>query len=89
MLQASVTGLEPKRPYVMALSSRPDGGGVLEPIAGFTSNPTGSAIANTVGSIRRLVEESDNSAVRFLVIAEGTAAKLGVVVQVQNSAVKR
>src|SRR6185312_5849414 len=31
VLQASVTGLEPKRPYVMALSSRPDGGGVLEP----------------------------------------------------------
>jgi len=39
VLQASVTGLEPQRAYVLALSPRPDGGGSLEPLAVFTTNP--------------------------------------------------
>jgi YVTN family beta-propeller protein len=32
VLQASVTGLEPKRPYVLALSDTPDGKGTVEPL---------------------------------------------------------
>ncbi|MBW8651234.1 YncE family protein, partial [Klebsiella pneumoniae] len=30
VLQAAVTGLEPKQPYVLALASQADGGGMLE-----------------------------------------------------------
>jgi len=35
VMQASVTGLQPVHPYVLALSTRPDGGGALEPLAEF------------------------------------------------------
>jgi hypothetical protein len=57
VLQASVTGLEPGRPYVLALSDAPDGEGALEPLAAFTTNPQGSAIVNAVGPIRQVVRE--------------------------------
>jgi hypothetical protein len=33
ILQAAVTGLEPKKPYVLALATKPDGSGKLKPIA--------------------------------------------------------
>src|SRR4029077_4471622 len=49
VLQASVTGLEPKQSYVLALSRAPDGGGALEPLAAFTTNPAGAAIVNALG----------------------------------------
>src|SRR5207302_9905456 len=49
VLQAAVTGLEPEKSYVLALATQPDGGGKLEAIASFTTNPAGAAIVNTVG----------------------------------------
>jgi YVTN family beta-propeller protein len=52
VLQAAVTGLEPKRPYVLALADDPRGGGPLEPLATFMSKPAGAAIVNAVGPIR-------------------------------------
>src|SRR2546426_10294843 len=48
VLQAAVTGLEPGKPYVLALARRRDGGGggggggPVEPLAGFTVNPAGA-----------------------------------------------
>jgi YVTN family beta-propeller protein len=48
VLQASVTGLEPMRPYVLALSHKRGGDDALEPLAAFTTNPAGSAIVNAV-----------------------------------------
>jgi YVTN family beta-propeller protein len=83
VLQASATGLEPKQPYVLALSQRPDGGGVLEPLAAFTTNPAGSAIVNALGPIRQIVQADERVQRRYLVIAPGTADRHGVPVQVQ------
>jgi YVTN family beta-propeller protein len=83
VLQASVTGLEPKQPYVLALSRRPDGGGEIEPLAAFTSNPAGSAIVNALGPIRQVVRAEADVPRRYLVIAPGTAARPGVPVQIQ------
>ncbi len=83
VVQASVTGLEPQRPYVLALSRKPDGGGILEPLAAFTANPAGSAIVNAVGPIRQLVRTDDEAQRRYLVIAPGTAEQHGEPVQVQ------
>jgi hypothetical protein len=42
-------GLEPKQPYLLALSRTPDGGATLEPLAAFRTNPAGSAIVNAPG----------------------------------------
>jgi YVTN family beta-propeller protein len=83
VLQASVTGLEVRRPYVLALSDAPDGGGTLEPLAAFTTNPQGSAIVNAVGPIRQVVQGDGGVRRRYLAIAPGTAARHGKAVQVQ------
>ena len=83
VLQASVTGLQPKQSYTLGLSSAPDGSGVLEPLAAFTTNPAGSAIVNSIGPIRQIVRGEDGFARRYLVIASGTANNPGARVQVQ------
>ena len=81
VLQASVTGLQPKQPYVMALADKSDGTGRLQPIAAFTTNPAGAAIVNTVGPIRQIVQGESSDPRRWLVIATGTADRVGTVVQ--------
>ena len=83
ILQASVTGLEPKQPYVLALAHEPDGKGLLEPLSAFTTNPAGSAIVNATGPIRQVVHGEDKIQRRYLVIAQGRADSPGAVVQVQ------
>jgi hypothetical protein len=84
ILQASVTGLEPNKLYLLALSNHPDGTGTLEPLSAFTTNPAGSAIVNTTGPIRQIVQNDTKTERRFLVIAEGTAAQPGTIVQRQT-----
>ncbi|MFL5390052.1 MAG: hypothetical protein ACJ79C_15085, partial [Myxococcales bacterium] len=83
-LQAAVTGLEPKKPYVLALSSDPTGAGQLEPLAGFMSNPAGAAIVNALGPIRQIVQTAGPTPKRYLVIASGTPSSVGAPVQVQQ-----
>ncbi|MGX1109259.1 MULTISPECIES: YncE family protein [Bradyrhizobium] len=83
VLQASVTGLEPKQHYVLGLAERADGTGSVEPLAAFTTNPAGSAIVNVTGPIRQIVRSAARTERRYLVIASGEPAKLGAVVQVQ------
>jgi len=83
VLEAAVTGLEPGKPYVLALSKDPSGAGPLEPLQGFMTNPAGAAIVNAIGPIRQVVRGEDNIQRRYLVIVAGTAANLGQPVQVQ------
>ena len=83
VLEASVTGLEPGKPYVLALSNDASGAGVLEPLQGFMANPAGSAVVNAIGPIRQIVRDRDKSQRRYLVIAPGTVGNLGAPVQVQ------
>jgi YVTN family beta-propeller protein len=83
VLEASVTGLEPKQPYVLAFAGRADGSGALEPLASFMTNPAGSAIVNAVGPIRQVVRGGADAQRRYLVIAPGSAKKPGKPVQVQ------
>ncbi|TPG61373.1 YncE family protein [Roseomonas nepalensis] len=88
VLQASVTGLAPRRPYTLALAEHADGGGTLQPLAAFTTNPAGSAIVNTVGPIRQVLgggaPQDGRTGRRYLVIAPGGADGLGAPVQVQQ-----
>ena len=84
VFQASVTSLKPKQPYVVGLSDHADGHGPLQPLAAFMTNPAGSAIVNAVGPIRQLVLTESKTERRYLVIAEGTAAAPGAVVQLQT-----
>jgi YVTN family beta-propeller protein len=84
VLQAAVTGLEPKKPYVLALSADPNGAGPLEPLSGFMTNPAGSSIVNALGPIRQIVQGNGPVPRRYLVIASGTPDHLGAPVQVQR-----
>jgi YVTN family beta-propeller protein len=83
ILQASVTGLEPKQPYVLALARELDGKGPLEPLSAFMTNPAGSAIVNATGPIRQIVHGEDKTQRRYLVIAQGRADSPGPIAQVQ------
>lgn len=84
VLQAAVTGLEPKSPYVLALSNAADGSGSLQPLAAFMTNPAGGAIVNADGPIRQLVSNANATAQRYLVIAPGYPDKIGAPVQIQS-----
>ena len=83
VLQASVTGLQPKHPYLLALASRSDGTGDLEPLASFMTNPAGAAIVNAVGPIRQIVQSQQHTSRRYLVIVSGNDPKAGAPVQLQ------
>jgi hypothetical protein len=84
VLEAAVTGLEPGKPYLLALASEPSGTGALQPLQGFMTNPAGAAVVNAVGPIRQLVQGEDKNPRRYLVILAGTADSHGALVQVQR-----
>jgi hypothetical protein len=84
VLEASVTGLEPKQPYVLALAKRADGSGDLQSLASFMTNPAGAAIVNAVGPIRQLVRGEVDTPRRYLVIVAGPTAEAGKPVQIQG-----
>jgi YVTN family beta-propeller protein len=86
VLQAAVVGLEPARPYMLALASKPDGTGAVEPIAQFMTNPAGAQIVNAVGPIRQIVDPAaqlrDNR--RYLVVVTVENGKPGRPIQMQQ-----
>ena len=84
VLQASVTGLEPKQHYVLALADKADGSGTVQPLAAFMTNPAGSAIVDATGPIRQIVQSSSKAERRYLVIAPGEPSKFGAAVQIQT-----
>jgi hypothetical protein len=84
VLEAAVGGLAAGEPYVLALSTKRDGHGALQPLASFKTNPAGAAVVNAVGPIRQIVQSNAKSERRYLVIVSGTADKPGETVQVQR-----
>ena len=84
VLEASVTGLEPRQSYVLALAARAGGDGPWEPLAAFMTNPAGSAVVNAVGPIRQILTGDGTIRRRYLVILSGTPAKLGPAIQIQT-----
>jgi YVTN family beta-propeller protein len=84
VLEAAVTGLEPGKPYLLALANEASGSGALQPLQGFMTNPAGAAVVNAIGPIRQLVRGEDNTPRRYLVIVPGNAANHGAAVQVQT-----
>ena len=83
MLEAAVSGLQPKQSYVLALVENPDGSGPLQPLQPFVTNPAGAAIVNAIGPIRQLVQTDVKAERHYLVIVQASGTKLGAPVQVQ------
>jgi YVTN family beta-propeller protein len=86
VVQAAVTGLEPRQAYVLALADDPTGKGAIESLAGFMTNPAGAAIVKSVGPIRQIVQGEAKTPRRYLVLLKGTPENLGAPVQVQVQA---
>lgn len=84
VLQAAVTGLQPKQPYVLALSRQANGGGVLQALSAFTTNAAGAQVVNAIGPFRQSLYGQLGLRRRYLVITSGTPAHLGPLVQVQS-----
>lgn len=64
VLQASVTGLEPKQPYVLALARNRNGEGALEPLAAFMTNRQDRRSSTRLGrSVRSCAARTIPSAV--------------------------
>jgi YVTN family beta-propeller protein len=84
VLEAAVSGLEPGKPYLLALATEPSGTGVLEPLQGFMTNPAGAAIVNTIGPIRQVVRGEEKNPRRYLVILPGKVDDHRAAVQVQR-----
>jgi YVTN family beta-propeller protein len=85
VMQAAVTGLAAKKPFVLALSDDAKGSSGLKPIAQFMTNPAGAAVVNAIGPIRQVTRGDANDARRYLVILEGKPGELGSPVQTQLS----
>jgi len=83
VLEAAVSGLEPKKSYVLALAHEPSGAGSLESLTNFMTNPAGAAVVNAIGPIRQMVQGEVMIQRRYLVIAPGTGDQHGAPVQVQ------
>jgi YVTN family beta-propeller protein len=84
LLEAAVTGLEAKKPYLLALGNNADGSGPLEPVVKFVTNPAGAAIVVTLGPLRRAVQGNEGGQRRFLVIVPLNDDNPGTPVQVQR-----
>jgi YVTN family beta-propeller protein len=91
VLQAAVTGLEPGTPYVLALASKPDGTGGIEPLARFMTNPAGAQIVNAVGPIRQIVDPAAQvgDERRYLAVLTFENGKPGRPVQIQKPEISR
>lgn len=89
LLEAAVTGLEPKSTYQLALSERhTQPYGKLLPLATFQTNPAGAAVVVTLGPIKQLIEgDAALLPSRFLVIVPLKDGVAGLPVQVQTQAV--
>jgi YVTN family beta-propeller protein len=85
VLQAAVTGLDPKQNYVLALATHRNGTGTIQALRQFTTNPAGSAVVNTIGPIRQVVQTQSQAPRRYLVIFRADAGNpTGAPVQIQT-----
>ena len=84
VIQAAVTGVEPKKGYFLATSMKADGSGPLTPIAKFMSNPAGAAIVDAVGALRTPLIGSAAESRLYLVVAMDADGKPGSVLQVSR-----
>lgn len=91
LLEAAVTGLQPKSMYQLALAEHPSQPyGKLQPLAKFQTNPSGAAIVTTLGPIRQVVEANAGAQYRrYLVIVPLKDDVPGMPVQIQLQATSK
>jgi len=84
LLEAAVTGLEPKSMYQLALAESPNAPyGKLQPLSDFMTDATGAKIVTTIGPLRRVIVDDKTPSRRYLVIVPVRDGVPGLPVQVQ------
>ncbi|HEY9695995.1 MAG TPA: beta-propeller fold lactonase family protein [Trichocoleus sp.] len=84
LVEAAVTGLQPKQQYQLVLVERPTSPyGEIQPLETFQTNPAGAAVVNTVGPIKRIVADSPELQRRYLAIVSVGDPNQAIPVQVQ------
>lgn len=91
LLEAAVTGLQPKSMYQLALAERSSQPyGKLQPLAKFQTNPSGAAIVTTLGPIGQVVKgDASAQSRRYLVIVPLKDDVPGMPVQIQLQSVSK
>jgi hypothetical protein len=85
VLQAAVTGLEAKQNYILALATHRNGTDTIQALRQFTANPADSAVVNTIGPIREVVQTQTKAPRRYLVIFRADAGNAtGAPLQIQT-----
>lgn len=84
LVEAAVTGLQPKQSYQLVLVEHPASPyGEIQPLEAFQTNPAGAAVVTTVGPIKRIVAENSEAQRRYLAIVPFENGNQGTPVQVQ------
>ena len=84
VLRARVSGLTADTSYVLGVTTRRKGRNAVVPLVTFTTDKLGSAVVDAVGAFRKIIRGTgDSDDERYLVIAPGTADKIGEPVQTQ------
>ncbi|MEH2120077.1 YncE family protein [Nostoc sp.] len=91
LLEAAVTGLQPKNMYQLALAERSNQPyGKLQPLAKFQTNPSGAAIVITLGPISQVIKgDAGAQSRRYLVIVPLKDDVPGMPVQIQLQPVSK
>ncbi len=86
LLEAAVTGLQPKSMYQLALAENPTAPyGQLHPLSNFMTDATGAKVVTTIGPLRQIIAEDAGTAMRrYLVIVPLRDGVPGLPVQVQR-----
>jgi YVTN family beta-propeller protein len=84
VVEAAVTGLQPKQSYQLALVEHATPPyGEIQPLEAFETNPAGAAVVTTVGPIKRIVANNSKAQRRYLAIVPIENGNQGTPVQVQ------
>lgn len=84
LVEAAVTGLQPKQSYQLVLVENPTSPyGEIQPLEAFQTNPAGAAIVTTVGPIKRIVADDSEVQRRYLAIVPFENGNQGTPVQVE------
>ncbi|MDF5724366.1 MAG: DUF305 domain-containing protein [Rhizonema sp. PD37] len=91
LLEAAVTGLQPKSMYQLVLAERSrQPYGKLKPLANFQTNPSGAAIVTTLGPIGQVVKgDTGTQSRQYLVIVPLKDDIPGMPVQIQLQSVSK
>ena len=84
LLEAAVTGLQPKHAYTLSLALNPEGTGSLEPLAMFKTNPAGAAIVTAIAQLRAVLAPSAAAPTRRYIVITAGAPGAAEIVQVQK-----